>query len=55
VSPDIACACGSPLCRGRVTNGDHLDPTWRARYGRHLPAHLLRAIDALGDAPRGGS
>lgn len=55
VSPDIACSCGSPLCRGRITNRDHLDPVWRARYGRHLPAHLLRAIAALGDAPRRAS
>ncbi len=44
VSPDLACSCGSPLCRGRITNRDHLDPAWRARYGRHLPAHLLRAV-----------
>ena len=50
MSPDFACSCGGPLCRGRITNRDHLDLAWRAQYGRHVPAHLLRAIDALADA-----
>lgn len=43
---DIPCSCGSPLCRGRVTCRDHLDPSWQARYEGHLPPHTTRAIIA---------
>jgi len=44
VPMDMACRCGSPLCRGRVTNRDYLIPDWQQRYGDHLPTHLLNAI-----------
>lgn len=39
------CLCGSPLCRGTVTHLDHQDPAWQARFGKHLPAHCLAAIE----------
>jgi len=49
----MACACGSLHCRGLVTNHDYLDPAWQARYGDHLPSHVLRAIArALAGAAR---
>lgn len=41
---DMVCRCGSAICRGRVTNNDHLIPEWQARFGDHLPAHTRRAI-----------
>lgn len=40
----MLCACGSPVCRGMVTNHDYLDPAWQARYGHHLPDHVLAAM-----------
>lgn len=40
----MPCACGSPTCRDVVTNHDHLDAAWQARYGDHLPGHVKRAI-----------
>lgn len=46
---DMVCGCGSPMCRGRVTNRDHLDPAWQARYGHHLPGHTLRAMRVVSD------
>lgn len=39
------CRCGSECCRGTVSNRDYLDPAWQARYGLHLPAHVLAAIE----------
>lgn len=44
VPMEMACRCGSPLCRGRVTNHDYLIPDWQKRYGEYLPAHTRRAI-----------
>ncbi len=44
----MPCACGSPDCRGLVTNRDCLDPAWQARYGNHLPGHVRRAIERGG-------
>jgi len=41
---DMICECGSPMCRRRVTNHDHLDADWQARYGDCLPAHTRKAI-----------
>lgn len=41
---EMTCHCGSAACRGKVTNRDHLDPAWQQRYGDHLPAHVLAAI-----------
>lgn len=41
---EMICRCGSPNCRGKVTNHDYLDPVWQARFGDHLPRHTLNAI-----------
>ncbi len=41
---EMECACGSPLCRGTISNRDYLDPEWQARYGLNLPPHMLAAI-----------
>lgn len=41
---EMICGCGSPLCRKKVTNFDHLDPDWQARYGDYLPTHTRKAI-----------
>ncbi len=35
-----ACACGSPLCRGRVTGRDWLRPELQARYADHFVPFL---------------
>ncbi len=40
----MPCHCGSPLCRGVITNQDYLNPAWQQRYGQHLPAYVLQAI-----------
>jgi hypothetical protein len=40
----MQCYCGSSLCRGVVTNKDHVDPQWQARFGDHLPTHTKQAI-----------
>lgn len=45
---EMHCTCGCDCCRGIVSNRDHLDPAWRARYGNHLPAHVLQAIKNAG-------
>lgn len=44
---DIECHCGTALCRGRITNLDHLNPDWQVRYGEHLPPHVLAAINGV--------
>ena len=41
---EMECDCGSPICRRAITNRDYLDPEWQARYGSHLPPHMLAAI-----------
>ncbi len=41
---EMNCRCGSPNCRGVVTNKDHLKPEWQAIYGDHLPIHTRKAI-----------
>jgi SET domain-containing protein len=41
---EMRCTCGSPLCRGKVSNLDYLDRAWQERYGNHLPGYVLRAI-----------
>ena len=28
--------CGTPCCRGTLTNRDHLDPAWQQQYGLNL-------------------
>lgn len=40
----MACSCGSPNCRGTISNEDYLDAAWQAQYGNHLPQHTLNAI-----------
>ncbi|KAE9546484.1 hypothetical protein FO519_010304, partial [Halicephalobus sp. NKZ332] len=40
----MECYCGSPNCRKVVTNLDHRDPAWQAKYGDMLPRHTLKAI-----------
>jgi hypothetical protein len=42
---EMKCTCGSPRCRGTVSNRDHLDPEWQAQYGSNLPPHMLDAIE----------
>ena len=42
---EMECSCGSPLCRGTISNRDYLDPEWRQRYGTNLPPHVLAAIE----------
>ena len=44
VPMDITCRCGSPLCRGRVTNNDYLITDWQKRYGDYVPTHTKKAI-----------
>ncbi len=41
----MACACGSPLCRGTITGRDWQLPELRARYGDHwIPALRARMV-----------
>ncbi len=42
---EMACGCGSPHCRGVVTNLDYRDPAWQAAYGLHLPDYTLRCLE----------
>ena len=42
---EMECNCGSPRCRGTVSNRDHLDPEWQKQYGSNLPPHTLAAIE----------
>lgn len=43
---DMACNCGSPLCRGRVTGVDWREPELQQRYGDHWVPALLDRIRA---------
>jgi len=43
---EMECRCGSPRCRGTITNRDYLDPEWQKQYGLNLPPHVLAAIEA---------
>jgi hypothetical protein len=43
---EMECSCDSPDCRGTISNRDHLDPEWQARYGSNLPPHVLAAIES---------
>lgn len=52
VEMEMKCCCGSPLCRGIVTNRDYLIPEWQERFGQHLPRHTLKAIE-VAKAPIG--
>ncbi|MGH6865547.1 MAG: SET domain-containing protein [Methyloceanibacter sp.] len=48
------CACGSRICRGKVTGDDWRDPILWERYAGHFSPYLQRRIDALrrDQAPR---
>ena len=41
----MACACGRPSCRGRVTGADWRRADLRAAYGDHWSPALLRRIE----------
>ena len=49
----MACACGSPLCRGTVTGGDWRLPELRERYGEHWVPALRARIAADRSASEG--
>jgi uncharacterized protein len=42
-----SCACGAPLCRGRVTGGDWRLPALQSHYLGHFLPYLNRRIAAL--------
>ncbi len=44
---EFDCACGSPMCRGKVTGDDWRDPQLWERYAGHFSPYLQRRIDAL--------
>lgn len=44
---EFDCACGSALCRGRVTGEDWRDPALWQRYAGHFSPYLARRIEAL--------
>ena len=41
----LACRCGTPRCRKKISNRDYLDPRWQEQYGSNLPPHVLAAIE----------
>ena len=43
----MECMCGSPHCRGTVTNRDYADPEWQERFKGYLPNHVQKAIAEL--------
>ncbi|MBE2220244.1 MAG: SET domain-containing protein-lysine N-methyltransferase [Anaerolineae bacterium] len=45
---EMDCGCGSPHCRGRVTNLDYLDANWQLTYGEYLPDYTLACIKGIG-------
>jgi hypothetical protein len=44
---EFECACGSALCRGKVTGNDWRDPVLWKRYAGHFSPYLQRRIDSL--------
>jgi uncharacterized protein len=44
---EFDCACGSHLCRGRVTGDDWRNPVLWERYAGHFSPYLARRIEAL--------
>lgn len=48
---EFDCACGSPMCRGKVTGDDWRDPALWERYAGHFSPYLQRRIDALRREP----
>ena len=41
---EMDCSCGSPCCRGVISNRDYLDVAWQEQYGLNLPSHVLDVI-----------
>jgi len=44
---EFDCACGSSLCRGKVTGDDWRNPALWKRYAGHFSPYLQRRIEAL--------
>lgn len=44
---EFDCACGSKLCRGKVTGDDWRNPVLWERYAGHFSPYLERRIEAL--------
>jgi hypothetical protein len=44
---EFDCACGTVLCRGRVTGNDWQRPDLQARYAGYFSPYLQRRIDSL--------
>jgi len=44
---EFACACGTPLCRGKITGNDWQRPELWERYAGHFSPYLQRRIDRL--------
>jgi len=44
---EFDCACGSSLCRGKVTGDDWRDPILWKRYAGHFSPYLQRRIEVL--------
>jgi hypothetical protein len=44
---EFECACGSPICRGRVSGEDWRNPILWERYAGHFSPYLERRIKAL--------
>jgi hypothetical protein len=44
---EFDCACGSPICRGRVTGDDWRNPVLWERYAGHFSPYLERRIRTL--------
>lgn len=44
---ELACACGSASCRGRVSGEDWRNPDLWVRYAGYFSPYLQRRIDAL--------
>jgi hypothetical protein len=44
---EFDCACGSPICRGRVSGEDWRNPILWERYAGHFSPYLERRIKAL--------
>jgi uncharacterized protein len=50
VHPDfeMACRCGTAVCRGTVTGVDWTDPDWQERYRDHVVPAVRQAIEKWG-------
>jgi len=47
---EFDCACGSGLCRRRVTGEDWRQPVLQQRYSGHFSPYLQQRIDDAGTA-----